>query len=215
MPTGACWPDYDPAPMRAPEHQADYGWRSSTIAGALRLRPAVAQITEAEGELIERCSAGARRVVQIGVAEGGSAWHARRTMSPSGTLHLIDTYPKVMGLNLSSIIARRLVDEVEGARVEWIRARSDDAVRSWTLPIDFLFIDGDHAYEAVSRDWEDWHGFVEPDGRVAFHDALLEADWMDASFGSARFVSELEQRGDEWQMVDRADSIAVFARGGA
>ena len=200
--------------MHAPAHQRDYGWRASTVAGALRLRPAVAQITEAEGELIERCSAGARRVVQIGVAEGGSAWHARRAMDPAGTLHLIDTYPKVLGLNLSSIIARRLVDSLEGARVEWIRARSDDAVRSWSDPIDFLFIDGDHSYDAVRTDWNDWHGFVAPGGRVAFHDALLEADWMDESFGSARFVRELIEADGDWRLADRADSIAVFARVG-
>jgi predicted O-methyltransferase YrrM len=198
--------------MHAPAHQQDYGWRSSTVAGALRLRPAVAQITEAEGALIERCSAGAQRVVQIGVAEGGSAWHARRAMDPSGSLHLIDTYPKVLGLNLSSIIARRLVDSVPGARVDWIRARSDDAVRSWSLPIDFLFIDGDHSYDAVRTDWGDWHGHVGPNGLVAFHDALLEAHWMDASFGSARFVAELIEAGGDWKLVDRADSIAVLGR---
>ena len=200
--------------MLAPAHRHEYGWRASTVAGALRLRPAVAQITEAEGELIERCSAGAQRVVQIGVAEGGSAWHARRTMDPGGTLHLIDTYPRVLGLNMSSIIARRLVESVSGAEVDWIRARSDEAIRSWSEPIEFLFIDGDHSYEAVRSDWEDWHGFVEPDGRVAFHDALLDAPWMDQSFGSARFVSELIDAEGGWAIVDRADSIAVFARAG-
>ena len=169
-------------------------------------------VSEAEGALIERCSAGVERVVQIGVAEGGSAWHARRSMDRAGTLHLIDTYPKVLGLNLSSVIARRLVDSVEGAEVEWIRARSDEAVRAWSEPIDFLFIDGDHSYDAVRTDWQDWHGFVVPTGRVAFHDALLDAPWMDESFGSARFVAELIDRERSWELVDSADSIAVFTR---
>ena len=200
--------------MHAPAHRRDFGWRASTVAGALRLRPPLAQITEAEGELIERCSTGARCVVQIGVAEGGSAWHARRTMDPGGTLYLIDTYPKVLGLNLSSIIARRLLDGAGSASVDWVRARSDEAVRSWTAPIDFLFIDGDHSYDAVRTDWEDWHGFVAPDGRVAFHDALLDADWMDSGFGSARFVKELIDANAGWRLVEGADSIAVFARSG-
>ena len=80
--------------MLAPAHRRDFGWRSSTAAGVLRLRPAVAQITQGEGELIERCSGRRKRVVQIGVAEGGSAWHARRAMDPSGELCLIDTYPQ-------------------------------------------------------------------------------------------------------------------------
>jgi hypothetical protein len=106
------------------------------------------------------------------------------------------------------------VESARGAQVDWIRARSDDAVRSWSLPIDFLFIDGDHSYEAVRTDWDDWHGHVQPDGLVAFHDALLDAPWMDASFGSARFVAELRESGGGWQLVDRADSVAVFRRAG-
>jgi predicted O-methyltransferase YrrM len=197
------------SPTSPPVHREDLGWRSSTVAGALRLRPAVAQISEAEGALIERCCEGAHRVVQIGVAEGGSAWHARRTMAPTGTLHLIDTYPKVAGLNMSSIIARRLVGSVRRGEVDWIRARSDDAVRNWSLPIDFLFIDGDHAYDAVRKDWEGWSPYVTQRGRVGFHDALPDADWMSPEFGSARFVAELLDQDAEWRLAASADSLAI------
>jgi predicted O-methyltransferase YrrM len=193
-------------------YQADLGWRNSTIAGALRLRPALAQHSAAEGAVLERIAGGRRSIVEIGVAEGGSAWHARRVMDPDGTLVLIDTYPKRYGLNLSSIIARRLVEREQRGKVVWRHERSDTAVKTWSEPIDFLFIDGDHAYEAVRRDWEDWSPHVAPDGLVAFHDALLEAPWMDESFGSARFVAELRERGDGWTLAEGADSLAVFKR---
>jgi predicted O-methyltransferase YrrM len=197
-----------------PAHQKDFGWRSSTVAGALRLRPPVAQITAAEGELVERYARAARSIVQIGIAEGGSAWHARRVMDAGGTLHLIDPYPRVAGLNMSRIIARRLIGDVDVGSVRWIRKRSDEASRDWTLPIDFLFIDGDHAYEMVKRDFEEWSPHVAPNGHVAFHDALTEAPWMDESYGSARFVSELLGSEGPWQLVDRADSLAVLGRPG-
>jgi predicted O-methyltransferase YrrM len=196
----------------APEYQKDYGWRSSTLAGALRLRPPVAQISAPEGELTERWSTGATRVVQIGVAEGGSAWHARRAMDPAGTLHLIDTYPKVMGVNLSRITARRLVGSVDRGRVEWLRGRSDELAKTWSRPIDFLFIDGDHAYDAVRRDWEDWSRHVTPTGHVAFHDAMTDAAWMDDSYGSAQFVAELLESPGPWRLVDHVDSLAVLGR---
>jgi predicted O-methyltransferase YrrM len=192
-------------------HQADLGWRNSTISGALRLRPALAQHSEAEGALLERVAAGKRSIVEIGVAEGGSAWHTRRVMDPAGTLVLIDTYPRRFGLNLSSIIARRLVEHEDRGTVVWRHERSDEAVKTWSEPIDFLFIDGDHDYEAVRRDYEDWSPHVTPDGTLAFHDALLGPSWMDESFGSARFVQELRDRGD-WTLVDGADSLAVFKR---
>jgi predicted O-methyltransferase YrrM len=193
-------------------HQADLGWRNSTIAGALRLRPALAQHSAAEGELLERTAAGRRSIVEIGVAEGGSAWHTRRVMDPAGTLVLIDTYPRRFGLNLSSIIARRLVEREQRGTVVWRHERSDTAIKSWSGPIDFLFIDGDHGYDAVRRDWEDWSPHVTADGVVAFHDALLEASWMDESFGSARFVAELRERANGWALTDSADSLAVFQR---
>lgn len=193
-------------------YQPELGWRASTIAGALRLRPAVAQHSVAEGRLLEKVIAGARTIVEIGVAEGGSAWHARRVMDPDGTLVLIDPYPRRFGLNLSSIIARRLVNRVPRGAVWWRHERSDEAIRTWDWPIDFLFIDGDHAYEAVRDDFQQWSRHVTPDGTVAFHDALLGPSWMTPDFGSARFVQELIDSGDGWSLVDRADSLAVFRR---
>jgi predicted O-methyltransferase YrrM len=199
-----------------PLHREDLGWRSSTIAGALRLRPAIAQVSAAEGRLLEATAAGARSVVEIGIAEGGSAWHLRRAIDPGGRITLIDTYPTVLGLNMSRVIARRLVGSVGRGDVEWLRMRSDQAVGDWTRPIDYLFIDGDHSYEAVRRDFEDWSGHVVPEGLVAFHDALTQADWMDESFGSAQFVGELIAYAEgPWEQVDGVDSLAVFRRRGA
>jgi predicted O-methyltransferase YrrM len=201
---------------RPPLHRENLGWRSSTVAGALRLRPAIAQVTEDEGSLLERCAAGARSIVEIGIAEGGSAWHLRRAVDPAGTLTLIDTYPTVLGMNMSRLIARRLVESVDRGRVEWLRMRSDEAVRDWSRPIDYLFIDGDHSYDAVRRDFEYWSPHVTPDGTVAFHDALTEAPWMDESFGSAQFVGELIADAEgPWEQVDGVDSLAVFRRRGA
>lgn len=36
--------------------------------------------------------------------------------------------------------------------------------------LDFLFIDGDHSYDGVKADFEDYSKFVRPGGVVAFHD---------------------------------------------
>lgn len=198
-------------PTHEPLYREDLGWRSSTVAGALRLRPAIAQVTAAEGRLLERYAAGARSILEIGIAEGGSAWHLRRALDPAGTITLIDTYPTVLGMNMSRAIASRLVESVDRGRAEWLRMRSDEAARGWSRPIDFLFIDGDHAYESVRRDFEHWSPHLTPTGVLAFHDALTDAPWMDESFGSAAFVRELSG-GADWRLVDGVDSLAVFRR---
>ena len=51
-------------------------------------------------------------------------------------------------------------------------------------PIDLLFIDGDHVYEAVRSDFEAWWPKVRPDGLVMFH------DYDDRHPGVRRFVGE-------------------------
>lgn len=46
-------------------------------------------------------------------------------------------------------------------------------------PFDFIFIDGDHTFEGVKADWENYHGMVRPGGAVGFHDTSRTGDgWM-------------------------------------
>jgi predicted O-methyltransferase YrrM len=197
---------------RPPAYRKDFGWRAHSVFGALNLRPAVAQHSEAEAALLKRVATGARTIVEIGVAEGGSAWDMRTTMSPDGTLVLIDPYPRKLGINLSSITARRLVDGVGRGRVVWRHEVSSEAVRGWREEIDVLLIDGDHSYLATREDFESWSPFVREDGTILFHDALLDAPWMTEDFGSARFVGELMASDSPWRLVDRADSMGAFRR---
>src|SRR5581483_8714947 len=66
-------------------------------------------------------------------------------------------------------VAREFVRE-RGARVELVTARfGSGAVRR---KFDFIFIDGDHAYESAISDFETALALLKPGGRIAFHDAL-------------------------------------------
>jgi hypothetical protein len=51
-----------------------------------------------------------------------------------------------------------------------VRGYSFEIVQTWTIPIDFLFIDANHEYECVQRDFEQWEPFVRVGGIVALHD---------------------------------------------
>jgi len=99
--------------------------------------------------------------------------------------------------------------------VEWLREPSSDARRNWRRPIDFLFIDGDHRYEAVKRDWEEWTPFLRPAGFVVLHDALVMANgWTDEQSGPLRLVRELGDSPPGYERVDSADSTVVYHRVG-
>jgi predicted O-methyltransferase YrrM len=43
-------------------------------------------------------------------------------------------------------------------------------------PLDFLFLDGDHTYRGVKRDFEDYAGLVRAGGWIAFHDIVPQPD---------------------------------------
>ena len=47
---------------------------------------------------------------------------------------------------------------------------SSEIAAQWTVPIELLFIDGDHKYESVKKDIEDWLPKVVQGGVVLFHD---------------------------------------------
>jgi len=57
--------------------------------------------------------------------------------------------------------------------VEVVVSTSADAARSWSGPISLLWIDGDHAYEGVSKDLDLWEPFLLADAAVALHDTFV------------------------------------------
>lgn len=45
-----------------------------------------------------------------------------------------------------------------------------DAARRWRGLVDVLFVDADHSYEGVMRDVQAWMTYMQPGGRIIFHD---------------------------------------------
>lgn len=183
----------------------------------LGFRPMFAQHTRAENEALERWARERRRIVEIGVAEGASAFSLRSVMSSDGTLHLIDPFhlSRLGWINSQRRAARRAVGRSRNGEVVWIEKFSEEAARDWKGPIDFLFIDGDHDEKAVLQDWKTWHGSVVPGGCVAFHDARVFAGgWTTREYGPVRVVDSLfrEEKPHGWEIVEETDSLVIVRR---
>lgn len=182
------------------------------------LRAPLAQHTLAEHQALMRYARKAPTVVEIGVAEGASAAGLREAMPSDGTLHLIDPFhlSRIPALNFLKRAARRAVQSVGAAQIRWIEAFSQDAVRDWSLPIDFLLIDGDHREGAVERDWLEWSPFVKQDGVVAFHDArLFPSGWPTPDYGPVRFINRFFRQcaiPAGWRIVEEVDSLVFVSR---
>jgi predicted O-methyltransferase YrrM len=69
--------------------------------------------------------------------------------------------------------------------------------------IDLLFIDADHAFEAVSADWRSWSPFVRKGGIIAFHDYYVKTEG--GHVGVRTFVDKY--------IVDRAGKNFHFVEG--
>jgi predicted O-methyltransferase YrrM len=71
-----------------------------------------------------------------------------------------------------------------------ITGKTSEVASTWDKDIGLLFIDADHAYEAVRADFLGWSPFVVPGGWVAFHDA--------GAPGPSRVIEEEVLASEDW-----------------
>jgi predicted O-methyltransferase YrrM len=108
-------------------------------------------------------------VVEIGTAHGGTYWTWCRLATPTAHLVSVD----LPGNDEWTARVRSYPRPTQTQTV--IRADSHDpqTVRSLDklkASVDLLFIDGDHSYDGVRADFENYARLVRPGGLIAFHD---------------------------------------------
>jgi len=141
------------------------------------------------------------RICEIGPYLGGTSFLFARAAAPDATIVLLD-----LQMPWTRKRALRRFARLQ-QRVECIQGDScDPAVRHRVAscfggaPVDFLFIDGDHRYDGVAADWNNYVSLVRPGGLVAFHDivpdhrARFGRDTPSDSGGVPRFWAELKER---------------------
>ncbi len=163
--------------------------------------------------------------VEIGTARGWSACHIGLALRENveGRLYAIDPHQDTAwndtdgrGSTTLDVLKRNLRRMRLEPYVEIVRKDSAAAAAAWTLPIDLLFIDGDHSYEGVRRDWELFSPHVRPFGVIVFHDTTWELHKGDpyyrSDMGVPRFVNELRAAGHPVITIDRDCGISMVQR---
>lgn len=92
--------------------------------------------------------------------------------------------------------------------VTLIQGFSYDVVKDWSKPIDLLFIDANHRYEDVLRDYNDWSRFIPPNGLILFHDSCYPEHGYESVTRVVREVIVPPQ----WEIIDRVHSITAARR---
>ena len=177
---------------------------------------------QGERALLAELASAAGRAVEIGVYEGASAAVLAGALPGGAELHLIDPFGAQEaalrpGQRGTAWASRRVVGRAaRGRRVDcvWHLTYSQDIGPHWTLPIDLLFIDGDHTEEGVRRDWELFSKHVRAGGHVLFHDAR-ERDGMGWP-GPTAVVDALFRSGGEvaheWTVAAEVDRTVAVRR---
>ena len=81
---------------------------------------------------------------------------------------------------------------------------SHDHAPAFREPIDLLFLDGDHSFDAVQRDYRDWAPKVRPGGFLVLHDVVHPVHE-----GPRRVVDELLKHEPFWVDHRYVDSMFV------
>lgn len=119
-----------------------------------------------------------QRLLEIGTGHGGSFYLWTVAAPADAVIVSIDLPPWELDDPGEAQKLRQLQRLGRGTqRVHCIRADSHAVSSRESLgrvlgsaPLDFLFIDGDHSYAGVKRDWLDYAPLVRPGGLIALHD---------------------------------------------
>jgi predicted O-methyltransferase YrrM len=167
-----------------------------------------------ERECLARNSQGKERLVEIGVFHGVNTRAMRGGMTENGVIIAIDPFRRSIfgwrGYGCARKIAHAEVVRAKRGTVIWVENTGKDAVNEEAvkrhLPVDFIFIDGDHSWEGLQGDWESWRGHVRLGGVVALHDV------RNTFCGAQKFTEKVILRDAEFQTVEEVDSLLVVKR---
>ena len=117
-------------------------------------------------------------ILEIGTARGGTLYLFTRIIDPEGTIISVDLLGGPFGGGYSEWkIPLYQSFAKKGQKIKLLRANSHKISTLEKVNeilnkkrIDFLFIDGDHTYDGVKRDFNMYSSLVREGGIIAFHD---------------------------------------------
>ncbi len=153
------------------------------------------------------CELAPRRVLEIGTARGGSLYLWTQAASQDATIVSIDLPEGEFGgayRECRTPFYKSFAGP--GQNLHLIRADSHAPSTCEQLRdilagerLDFAFIDGDHRYDGVRADFEQYGPLVRPGGVIAFHDVLPRSDLPEIEVH--RLWDELQSRYDGQALI--------------
>lgn len=150
-------------------------------------------------------------VAEIGVWEGN---HARilQEQLDIDEIYLIDPYDAYEDYEENKSEVEKMRDAEQEAHkklkkydnIEWIKEYSHVASEQIDTELDYVYVDGNHKYEYVKRDIEEYYKKLKPGGVIAGHDFCLP--WTGVIEAVTEFSEQkdieyhIENYGSDWYM---------------
>lgn len=185
------------------------------ISHLLGFDQAVTQTTLNEQNALLKYLKSAKQIVEIGVFEGYNTREFARYSPKDAIIYAIDPFFKgSLGFSYGKIIAMNEWRRCKlSSKIVIVEGLSWDKYKSIPDNLDFLFIDGDHSFQGVQRDFELYKDKINLNGVIAFHDAcLFDQGWTTNEWGPVRFVNEVVRSNNEWKIVEETDSIVFIKK---
>ena len=170
--------------------------------------PPATQVTQDELRLLLPHAERARIIVEVGTFEGRTAAAlAERTV---GRVFAIDPFPPGrLGVCYGERIARRHARRRRLRNVQFVTGLGHVVAAAFEHPVDLLFIDADHSYDAVKRDWQAWRRHLRAGGIAAFHDCRVAPN-SPSRLGSMEYYERELAREVSLEEIGSVDSLSIF-----
>jgi predicted O-methyltransferase YrrM len=153
-------------------------------------------------------------IVEIGCYRGRSTialaiGSIRGTVAPVFAIDPHETFTGVLGGRFGPDDKAAFLRNIEQADVSHVvRLISDSsasAAARWNTEIGLLWIDGDHRFEAVKKDFELWSPFLSGDGHIAFDDSTV------SGLGPHMLIGEIVSEG-KFEVLETVGKVTVMGR---
>lgn len=137
-------------------------------------------------------------IVEVGAYRGRSAIALSAGAQSGIPVYAVDPHAEMWvdgklayaGPDDRAAFYRAMLDSGASRNVHLLNSTSERLTPGWDTPVSLLWIDGDHTYEGVRRDWDCWKPHLVQGATVVFDDA------HDPNVGPQRLIHELLESGE-------------------
>ncbi len=185
----------------------EYSWNSfKAILKPAQKKPEIKQLLE----LIKKEEP--KVFLEIGTGKGGTLFLFTSVLPNKSQIISVDLRGKPYGAGYPSFMRGLIKKYARGEQDLRLVERDShkketrDYIKSIiNKPVDFLFIDGDHTYEGVKRDFELYSSLVKKKGVISFHDIKA----YHSGCGVYKFWDEIKTRYKHLEFADKDNPYGI------